>query len=230
MIRKAIRVAIVDDHPVVIDGYRFRLAHAPDIEVVAEGGSGEELERILARQAVDVLILDINLPTSRLNNNPFPLLHRLPRLIQTYPDLTILVITMHAERALANAVMGAGVSGYILKDDRASIQHLAGIIRNLADGEIHVSEYVMQQLMRRRTGELTELLSSRQMEALSLCAAYPDDTSALLAKKMNIAHSTLRNLLSEAYMRLGVRSRDAAVEKARRMGLITPDFNPPVYP
>ena len=64
--------------------------------------------------------------------------------------------------------------------------------------------------------------SGRQLEALSLCAAYPDATTAELAGMLGVAHSTLRNLLSGAYLRLNVRSRTAAVAKAKRLGLITP--------
>ena len=64
--------------------------------------------------------------------------------------------------------------------------------------------------------------SARQLEALSLCAAYPEATTAELADRLGVAHSTLRNLLSGAYLRLNVRSRTAAVAKAQRLGLITP--------
>jgi len=63
-------------------------------------------------------------------------------------------------------------------------------------------------------------LTARQLQALSLCAAYPDATTGELADMLGVAHSTLRNLLSEAYLRLDVRNRTAAIEQARKMGLI----------
>ena len=62
---------------------------------------------------------------------------------------------------------------------------------------------------------------------LSLCAAYPDASTADLAQMMTISNSTVRNLLSSVYLRLGVHSRTAAVEKAREMGLVTP--RPPSF-
>lgn len=65
-------------------------------------------------------------------------------------------------------------------------------------------------------------LTPRQLELLSLCAAYPDMSTAELADVMSVSNSTVRNLLSSAYLRLNVHSRTAAVEKAREMGLITP--------
>jgi DNA-binding CsgD family transcriptional regulator len=55
-----------------------------------------------------------------------------------------------------------------------------------------------------------------------MCAAFPDATTGELARHLGIANSTLRNLLSEAYVRLDVRNRAAAVAKARQTGLITP--------
>jgi DNA-binding CsgD family transcriptional regulator len=65
-------------------------------------------------------------------------------------------------------------------------------------------------------------LTPRQLELLSLCAAYPDLSTADLGQMMSVSNSTVRNLLSNAYIRLNVHSRTAAVEKAREMGLITP--------
>lgn len=65
-------------------------------------------------------------------------------------------------------------------------------------------------------------LTPRQLEVLSLSAALPDLSSAQLAQRLGIAASTLRNMMSEAYLRLGVHNRAAAIAKARQLGLITP--------
>lgn len=218
-----ISVAILDDHQGIIDGYLYRLKNDPHIDVVATMTYGEELEPLLARYPLDVLLLDVQVPTSASNPHPFPILYLIPKFIQRYPDLAVLVISMHAQRTLINAVMEAGASGYILKDDRQSIRELATIIRRVASGEIQISDDAYKQLMRRKTGDLAQPLTARQLEALSLCAAYPDASTAELAQMMNIAHSTLRNLLSGAYLKLHVRSRTAAVAMAYKMNLITPN-------
>jgi DNA-binding NarL/FixJ family response regulator len=67
---KKIRVAILDDHPSIIDGYIFRLGKADDIEVVATALFVDELENILKSKKTDVLILDVFVPSSKYNSNP----------------------------------------------------------------------------------------------------------------------------------------------------------------
>ena len=219
---KKIRVAILDDHQSIIDGYMFRLGAAPQIEVVATISFGEELEPTIAKHPTDVLLLDVNVPTSPENPNPYPILHVIPKLLQNYPELNILVISMHAERGLIRAVMDAGVSGYILKDDQATVKDLGSVVMSVAGGGIYFSQLAHQLYARHLSTEGKDALSPRQLEALSLSTAYPDDSTADLAQKMTVSNSTVRNLLSAAYIKLGVRNRTAAIAKARQLGLITP--------
>ena len=212
-----IKVAILEDHLSIIDGYLYRLSRIPEIEVVATGTYGEELQPMLESHPVDVLLLDINLPTSLENNNPFPILFAIPRLQQQFPDLNILVITMLNQHSLIEALVDAGVSGYILKDDQGSIQELGKIVTMVASGGIYFSQGAYRDL---RAGTSRPVLTHRQLEALSLCASYPDNATIELSKQLGISSSTLRNLLSGAYLRLGVRTRAAAIAKARQLGLI----------
>ena len=221
--RDKIRVAILDDHQGIIDGYLYRLGSAQDIEVVATILFGEDLEEKLAKQLVDVLVLDVQIPTSLTNPNPYPILYMIPRLLELYPDMVVLVISMHTQRTLINAVMESGASGYIVKDDQATIRELPSVIRTVAGGSIYMSQYAYQELKRSKTGALLQPLSPRQLEALSMCATYPDASTDELSQMMNIANSTLRNLLSGAYLKMNVRSKAAAIAKARQLGLITPE-------
>lgn len=220
---KTIRVAILDDHQSIIDGYRFRLGQAPDIEVVATATFAEDFETVLTSHAIDVLIVDIFVPTSPDNPSAYPILHAIPKWLQIYPHLAVLVISMYNRRPLVKSVIEAGASGYILKDDKALIEELGSIVRSIASGGIHFSQQAHQHLVRHMPEEPRP--SGRQLEALSLCAAYPEATTAELAGRLGVAHSTLRNLLSGAYLRLNVRSRTAAVAKAQQLGLITPQEN-----
>ena len=222
MTTRTIRITILDDHQGIIDGYLYRLSSVPGVEIASTIHFGEELEPTLAAHPTDVLLLDINVPTSAENTNPYPILYDIPSLLEKYPDLHILVISMHAERGLIRAVMEAGASGYVLKDDRTTIQDLGNIVQSIANGGIYFSQKAHQLMLSQKTTPTGERLSVRQLEALSLCAAYPDATTSQLAEKMSVANSTVRNTLSSAYLRLGVHNRTAAIEKARQLGLITP--------
>ena len=222
-----VRVAILDDHQSVVDGYVYRLSGTPEIEVVATASYGEELEPLLSKHPVDVLLLDLSVRTALENPNPFPILHIIPKLLQKHANLSILVISMFAEPGLMRSLIEAGASGYIMKDDQAAFRELGNVVLSISHGGIYFSKKAHALYLQTDTLNGGELLTPRQMEVLSLCAAYPDASTSELAQMMSISNSTVRNLLSSVYLRLGVHSRTAAVEKAREMGLVTP--RPPSF-
>jgi two-component system nitrate/nitrite response regulator NarL len=222
MSAEKVRVAILDDHQSIIDGFIYRLSSTPEIEVVATATLGEELEPLLTRHHVDVLLLDLSVRTSLDNPNPFPILHIIPKLLQQHSNLCVLIISMFSEPGLMRSLIEAGASGYILKDDQSAFKELGNIVLSIARGGVFFSKKAHNLYMQAENLANGDLLTPRQMEVISLCAAYPDASTADLAQMMTISNSTVRNLLSSLYLRLGVHSRTAAVEKAREMGLITP--------
>jgi len=215
--KSRIRVAIMEDHQSIIDGYVYRLSENTNIDIVGMGAYGEEIEPMLKINPADVLLLDINLPTSTSNPNPFPILYVIPRLLEQHPHLSILIISMLTQCTLVESMVKIGVSGYIFKDDQASIQQLAKIVTIVANGGIYFSKNAYTEM---RGSSSEPILTPRQLEVLSLCAAYPDISTSVLAEKLDIASSTLRNLLSGVYLRLGVRTRAAAIIKAQYMHLL----------
>lgn len=224
---KKIRVAILDDHISTVEGHVVFLKQDPQIEVVAKMRYGEELETTLQNNTVDVLLLDLNVFDSEKNKNPYPILNLIPKFLQTYANLNILVISMHFERGIIRAVMDAGANGYILKDDQATLSELGSVVKSVANGGVYFSPAAHELYKKSLSSESDKLFTPRQLEALSLCAAFPDFLSEEIAEKMKIKNSTVRNLLSSAYVKLEVRNRAAAIAKAREMGLITPYQPPP---
>ena len=218
-----IRVIILDDHQSIVDGYLFRLGNIPQIEVVATLAVGDDLEPALEKFSANILLLDVSVPISSNDLNPYPILHVIPKLLQRYPDLAIMVISMHDERALIRAVMERGASGYILKDDGKAIQELPNIIQSISNGGVYLSEKARKAVIHDKELVSEKLLTDRQLEILSLCVAYPDATTVMLAQKMQISNSTVRNLLSGVYLRLEVHTRAAAIAKAHRLGIIISD-------
>lgn len=224
---KKLRVAILDDHLVTVEGYVAMLEKDPQIQVVARMSYGNELENTLDTQPADVVILDVNVPTSSDNRNPYPILHVIPNLLEAHPQLKVLVISMHADRGLIRAVMEAGASGYILKDDQTVLKNLASVVKTIAGDGIQLSRITHDIYLKHLSSEASEL-TPREREALSLSAAYPNDTTSDLARKLKVKHSTARNLLSKAYVKLNVNSRAAAIAKARQLGIITP-YSPEAF-
>jgi DNA-binding NarL/FixJ family response regulator len=225
---EVIRVAILEDHPAIVDAYKSYVQHEPDIRVVATGAVGEDLPALLADNApVHLLILDIEVPTSHTNRNPYPILYYIPQLHERYPALNILVISMHEERALIKATIDAGASGFVLKDDRETLTKFPSVVRLVAGGGVYFSRAAHDTL---RQPSATEVqLSPRQLEVLALCAAHPDKTTAELAGVLGIADATVRNILSTLYLRLGVRGRTAAVAKAKDLALLA-EAKPYAFP
>lgn len=222
MSTKRVHVAILDDHQSIIDGYTYRLQNTPDIDLVATALYGEELLAMLRHYPVDVLLIDLSVQTSAHDPTPYPVLRTIPKLLQEYPDLKVLVVSMHAGPGLMRTILETGVSGYITKDDHEALRNLGKIVRSAADGDIYFSQEAYRfyrEYEKIRTGDL---LTPRQVEVLSVCALHPDMSTAELAGILAVSNSTTRNLLSNAYIRLGVHSRVAAIEKARELGLIQP--------
>jgi DNA-binding NarL/FixJ family response regulator len=189
---------------------------------------GAELESLIDQTAPDVLILDVSLPESPENENPFPLLSVLPRLRKEHEELAILMISMHKERPLIKALLDAGANGYILKDDREATMQLAEAVTLVNTGGIYISKQLRGMFSESSAMDAYKELSKRQLEALSISAAYPEISTEELAKKMDVAPSTVRNLLSKAYARLRVPNRTAAINRARLLGLITP-YQPGIH-
>lgn len=217
-----VHVAILDDHQSIIDGYTYRLNNTPGIELVATALYGEDLQVMLRKFNVEVLLIDLSVQTSATDPTPYPVLRTIPQLLQDYPDLKVLVISMHAGPGLMRTIMEVGVSGYITKDDHEALKNLGKIVLAAAGGDIYFSPETYRLYREYEKINTGELLTPRQIEVLSICSLYPDMSTAELAGMLTVSNSTVRNLLSSAYLRLGVHSRGAAIEKARELGLLGP--------
>lgn len=213
-----INVAILEDHQSTIDGYRLRLSEHPTTRVIASCLFSEDLFTMLENNPVNVLILDINVPISKENRNTQPIHQLITDIKTTYPDLIILVISMLAQRTMIKTILKAGTSGYILKDDYDSIRNLGIIVETLAEGGTFMSNRVRDIFFNGHANDL--MLTQRELEVLSICAAYPDESTAILAERLEVANSTVRNFLHKIYIKLQVHGRAAAILKAQEIGLL----------
>lgn len=132
------RLIIVDDHAIVRHGLRQLLAFAPDVRVVGEAGSGEELQAVLGRMDCDLILLDMNMP-GLAGVDLIKWIHA------AYPAISILVLSMHVEGQIASRALKAGASGYLTKDSEPEV--LLGAIRKLAGGGRFIDAALVETLV-----------------------------------------------------------------------------------
>ena len=215
-----IRILILEDHQPTIDGYYYRLSSVKGFEIVAAIPHGEQLKPILKEQVIDVLLLDVEAPISEDNRTPYPIFSYIVELREQYPNLKIIIISMHGERTLIESALKAGVNGYILKDDRMAIQNLANVIRTVMKGGSYLGEYVRDRLYKKQSSQIP--LTPRQLQILSMCAAYPHLSQEEIGQQLGLEYSTVRNYLSSIYDRLEARNLVEAIAKARALNIISP--------
>jgi DNA-binding NarL/FixJ family response regulator len=208
-----IRVAVVDDHPIVRAGIRATLAAAADLNVVAEGASGRDAIRLATEYRPDVLVLDVNLPDMDGLE--------VTRQLRNRNDLTpIVVLTVHNDMQMVLGLLEAGATGYVLKDD--ALDQLAGAVRAAARGEMWLSPPVAGQVVRRAVSKTPVLdqpaersdppfspLTPRELEVLRLLAQGLDNEA--IAQRLVLTRRTVQNHISIIYDKLGVTSRTEAL-------------------
>ena len=209
-----IRVFIADDHPVVRAGIVSMLGKDPEIQVVGETGDGKQVEKLSASTRPDVLVLDVNMPGLDVINTT-------RQLKNLYPDLNILILTAYDDDAYVTGLLGAGATGYLLKEE--ALDTLVTAIRAVARGESWLSQRIAGRLARKaiaRTespGE-AELLTNREREVLRWLALGSSNDE--IAEKLFITRRTVQNHVSNIYDKLGLASRAEAVLYAIRHGIV----------
>jgi DNA-binding NarL/FixJ family response regulator len=215
---KKIRIGVLDDHIATARGYKSKLEKNPRLSVVWIANFYQEVGSYLKTHDTDLLILDIEVSNSLDSTEPYPILHAIPMLLEKYPEIKIVVISMHNRPVLIKAVKKAGASGYLLKDDVQSYEKLDEILINISSYD---SIYFSPEALRVLTNpEEIPSLTPRQSEILSLIASNPTMKTKDLAEQLFVSPSTIRNHLSEIYLVLEVNSRTSAILKAQQLGLI----------
>ena len=179
---QVIRVAILERKQIVIDGYHYRLDADEGIVITAEARFGEELEGMLANNRVDILLIEPCVPVSETNPNNFPAWAVLQNVLEIRPLLQVLVITSNDDPGMIMQAVEIGVNGYIFKEDAQTIRSLPAVIKSVASGGIHYSPRA-HEILQESWGAGT-ILTKRKIQALSLCAAYPHESSKELARRM----------------------------------------------
>jgi DNA-binding NarL/FixJ family response regulator len=204
------RVILADDHEIVRAGLRNALLELSDLDVVAEVGTGPALAEALARHPIDLLIVDIAMPD-------FEPIGAVRQIKAQYPDVKVLVVSVHADEMYLVGLLDAGVDGYHLKDQPLVDLQLA-VQRVLAGGRWISGPLVERLLHRRTTGPLSSAsmpqLTRRQRELLRLLAQGHDNRK--IAQATGLSVKTVENHLTRLYRSLGVYSRSEALSYLMR--------------
>ncbi|TWG94085.1 LuxR family two component transcriptional regulator [Nocardioides sp. J9] len=213
-----IRVLLADDHALVRRGVRLILEQQPDIEVVAEAADGAEVLTLLRQVEVDLVVLDIAMPTmtglqaareiSRRRNPP-----------------RVLMLSMHDNEQYFFSALRFGASGYVLKS--VVDEDLVEACRAAMRGEAFVYPGAMGAIVRDHLDRLARgervpdaVLTPREDEVLKLIAE--GRTTREIARILSISEKTVEKHRSNILARLGMNDRTQLTRYAIRAGLIEP--------
>jgi DNA-binding NarL/FixJ family response regulator len=200
---RPIRVAVVDDHPLVLEGTRAALERAGDIVVVGEAADGAGALRLAAEARPDVLVLDLRLPDMSG-------VEVARRVRERQPTVAIVALTAAPEAGLVQAVMRLGAAGFVSKS--AACEALAAAVRAAAAGR--------RMVVTDGDGVDSDegRLSAREGQALRLAACGLGNTA--IAARLSISVKTVEYHLGQAYTKLGATSRSDAIRIALQRGLL----------
>ncbi len=211
-------VLLADNHTLVRAGLRALLQNIQGIRVVAEAGDGREALRLIAAHQPDVVLMDIAMP--EMNG-----LEATARVVKEFPNVRVIILSMHANEEYVLQALRMGAAGYVLKDSGVSELELA--LRAIAKGETYlspaVSKHVVADYMRRVGSESSSLeqLTPRQREILQLLVE--GRTMKEIAKLLYISVKTVETHRAQLMERLGIHDVAGLVRYAIRMGLVTPE-------
>ena len=205
----AVRVVLVDDHPVVRAGLRALLDGQPDLSVVGEADSAAAAERVVSATRPDVVLMDLALGDGPGGAPATAALRALPDPPQ------VLVLTTYQTEADILAALDAGALGFLLKD--APPDELYRAVRQVAAGQMTLAPPVAARLAARASAP-APALSAREIEILGLLAEGRSNRD--LARRLFLSEATVKSHLSHIYAKLGVDSRAGAVAQALERGIV----------
>jgi DNA-binding NarL/FixJ family response regulator len=207
----AIRLLIVDDHPVVRNGLSGMFAGEADFEVVGEAADGSEAVRRARALAPDVILMDLRMPE-------MDGVSAIAALTAAGVPARVLVLTTYDTDGDVLSAIEAGATGYMLKDAPAA--DLFKAVRAAANGKATLSPSVATRVVGQMRAPVQEPISQRELEVLTLIARGLSNRDA--AAQLFISTATVKTHLVHIYEKLDVNDRAAAVAEAFNRGLLVP--------
>jgi len=205
------RIMIVDDHPLVRRGIAAVIQAEPDFAVCALAGDADEARKALEKELPDLMLLDISMP----GMNGIDLIRELRA---RYPELRVLVLSMHEEDVYAERALRSGANGYIMKDE--PVAKILGVVRTVLDGGVYVSAGIAARLMSQSAaGGLDavprmglEKLTNRELQVYTCIGEGL--TSRKVAEKLNLSVRTVHVHREHIKRKMGFRNAPELVHHA----------------
>jgi DNA-binding NarL/FixJ family response regulator len=213
---KPIRVILADDHTLVRAGIRSLLEKLPEVKVIGEAGDGREVLKLVKTHRPEVVLMDIAMPG--LNG-----LEAAERMVRDFPDVRIIILSMHNNEEYVLRALKAGVVGYLLK--KAATAELETALRQVVHGKIYLSREISAQLHKKFplqgiAGRKSpfEQLTGRQREILQLIAE--GQNTKQIGEILQVSPKTVEYHRLKLMAGLNLHDVPGLVRFALRVGLI----------
>lgn len=196
------RVLIVDDHQIMIDGLLALLASEPSISVIGVGKNGRQALDILTGETTDVVLTDISMPE-------MDGLTLTKEIKKKYPTVKVIALSMHGDTSHIQDMLDAGVSGYIYKN--VSNDELIKALKKVYEGGVYYSDEIATAIMqsltdhsKKKAEEEKVNLTSREREIIQLIAK--EYSNAKIAEELFISERTVETHRKNIYTKTNTSS------------------------
>jgi DNA-binding NarL/FixJ family response regulator len=203
------RIFLVDDHPIVRRGLALFIDREPDLMVCGEADGATSALQAIPELMPDFVVLDISL------NGPDGL-DLLKILRAKYPNLPVLILSMHDESAYAERALRAGANGYIMKQE--ATEKVLTAIREILRGEVYLSERLTKRMLQQfahgsvRPGDPLSKLSDRELEVYRLIGA--GHGTRQIADELHVSAKTIESYQAHIKEKLSLRNARELVQHA----------------
>jgi len=204
-----VRAIVVDDHKIFRESLTYVLESQANVNVIAQANNGRELLSILKNTKPDIVLLDIEMPemdgveTTR-------------EALKLYPDLNILVLSMHNDEEFYSAMIDYGVKGFILKE--SDTVEVIRAVKEIVKGSLYFSQDLLLRLLKKRKENVVVDLTQREQEVLALIAKGLSNTE--IGEKLFISARTVEKHRAELLLKTESKNSISLVVYAIKNGLV----------
>ncbi|MBN1368187.1 MAG: response regulator transcription factor [Dehalococcoidales bacterium] len=215
--KNKIRIILADDHPLMRQALITSLGKEPDFEIIAEASDGEQVVKFTKDMNPDIIIMDIGMP--KLNG-----IEATRQIYNKYPNIAVLVLTIHIDNDTVLSIFQAGARGYLVKT--ATGKEVIQAIRTIMSGEtvwsLPISNKIIQATahpMNASSRGLSRKISPRELDILKLLSKGMSNKA--IGIQLGIQETSVKAYLTSLFTKLGVGTRTEAVSVGLQIGILT---------